>query len=88
MNDKMIYVSQDGSYGDASGIILLMERDLGPNGRKILNEAYDNGEHLRTWVERIIPSLDTTTYVADQTGMVITQKNQDDFQFFMERGVL
>lgn len=85
MNDRMIYVSQDGSYGDASAIILVMERDLGPNGRKVLENAYDNGEHLRTWVERIIPSLDTTTYVADRTGMVITKKNYEDLSFFMER---
>jgi len=85
MNDKMIYIDKEGGYGDASGLIILLEKDLGENPRNNLNNALDGGEHLVTWAYRQMVGKKTTTHVIRRTGVVATKQNMADLDYFLKR---
>jgi hypothetical protein len=48
-SSELIYIDREGSYGDASGMLILKVSDLGEDGAKRLEEMKDVGVSLLDW---------------------------------------
>jgi len=71
---KLVYISQDGSYGEAVGMFLFNPNDLGDEGWSKLQNALDNGENLHAWLYRTYDEgvdLKPTLHVINENGFVV-----------------
>jgi hypothetical protein len=77
--DHLVYVSSDGNYGEADGLVILNVKDLGKRGEFILRDAFDRGENLYNWLMSEIYEKDVKTeaYIVDKTTHFFTNKTVD-----------
>lgn len=82
-NEKLYYVDLDGNYGNAHGMLIIREQDLGYRGKERFSEALDKGENLMTWAIKALTGVRKSSLEVRGSGVVITPalSKQMDEQF-------
>jgi hypothetical protein len=80
MQGNIIYIDNNGAYGEAEGMIVLRRDDLTPDGEKSLNEALESGTNLKSWalnylIKNRIPRSST---VIKKSGAIVSQELVDE----------
>jgi hypothetical protein len=75
MSSNLVYISADGTYGEANGLVILDLDDLGDDGKIMLREAFDDGQHLQSWFRKQFAAIGfpVQTYTVEGSGFILNK---------------
>ena len=78
-HDELWYLDQDGMYGDARGLRIIVPDDV-VGGKEAFKEALDSGERLTAWFcsDALKPEVSVEPIIVEKTSMLMTQQDADD----------
>jgi len=82
-NKKLMYVAQDGNYGDATGLLIVMGKDIDDQFHDALDRDHVN---LWSWASKHFDS--DKLHVVKKTGMLISKALHKEVKLFAEENGL
>lgn len=74
--DGITYIAQDGSYGDANGIIIIKNSDL-PEG---VLETLSTASNRREWAFEQLSNIDYHNTVIEHSGVIVTEAQRESLK--------